>query len=157
MGRVMFYHHTRSAPAETLAALLPKARGQGWRVMVRGTDPAALDRLDARLWQGAPTDFLPHGREGGPHDAAQPVLIGQGAAVNGAQGLFLLDAAPVTAEEAAPMERVWVLFDAADPAALDLARAQWTMLTRAGLAAQYWSEETGRWQMKLERAGGTGA
>jgi DNA polymerase IIIc chi subunit len=50
MGVVMFYHLTRSAPEETLAMLLPRALSQGWQVMVRGTDRAALERLDARLW-----------------------------------------------------------------------------------------------------------
>ena len=31
------------------------------------------------------------------------------------------------------------------------ARALWTRLSGAGLTLQYWSEETGRWQMKTER------
>ena len=39
----------QSAPADTLAINAPRALGQGWRVLVRGTDPAALDRLDAEL------------------------------------------------------------------------------------------------------------
>ena len=47
MGTVMFFHLMQSAPADTLAVNAARALGQGWRVMVRGTDPAALDQLDA--------------------------------------------------------------------------------------------------------------
>lgn len=148
---VMFYHLTRSAPEETLAMLLPRALGQGWRVMIRGGDRAALERLDARLWLDEANPFLPHGMEGGRHDAHQPVLIGQGPIANGAQGLFLLDGAETTVEEARPLERVWLLFDGADGAQLAAARAKWKSLTEAGLAAQYWSEESGRWEKKAEK------
>lgn len=151
MGVVMFYHLTRSAPEETLAMLLPRALGQGWRVMVRGTDRAALERLDTRLWMDEANPFLPHGMEGGPHDADQPVLLGLGAMTNRAQGLFLIDGAETTAEEARPLERVWLLFDGGDGAQLAAARQKWKSLTEAGLSAQYWSEESGRWEKKAEK------
>lgn len=151
MGVVMFYHLMRSTPEETLSMLLPRALGQGWNVMVRGTDRAALERLDARLWLYEAQAFLPHGMEGGPHDARQPVLIGQGRIGNGAQGLFLIDGAETTAEEARPLERVWLLFDGQDGAQLAAARVKWKALTDAGLAAQYWSEESGRWEKKAEK------
>lgn len=151
MGVVMFYHLTRSAPEETLGMLLPRALAQGWRVMVRGRDRAALERLDQALWLDEADPFLPHGMEGGKHDALQPVLIGQGAIANGAQGLFLLDGAETTPEEARPLERVWLLFDGADGAQLQAARAKWKALTEAGLAAQYWSEDSGRWEKKAEK------
>lgn len=151
MGMVMFYHQTRTTAADTLAVNLPRALGQGWRVMIRGTDPAALDRLDAELWlKGGDEGFLPHGREGGPHDADQPVLIGSGNPVNGAKVLALVDGAGVEAPEIAAVERVWVLFDGSDAARLQAARAQWKVLTAAGHPAQYWSEESGRWEKKAE-------
>lgn len=149
----MFYHLTRSGPEEVLGLLLPRALAAGWRVMLRSPDPARCDRLDSRMWLEPEESFLPHGVEGGPFDADQPVLIGQGAAVNGAQGVFLLDGAqPLPGEEA--MERLWVLFDGADEAAVQAARGLWTRLTHAGMAAQYWSEETGRWAMKAEKKPG---
>lgn len=146
----MFYHLTRSGPEEVLALILPRALAAGWRVMLRSPDAARRDRLDARLWLEPEEGFLPHGVEGGPFDAEQPVLIGQGAAVNGSQGVVLLDGAePLDGEEA--MERLWVLFDGNDETALKAARGMWTRLTGLGMAAQYWSEETGRWVMKTER------
>ena len=34
--------------------------------------------------------------------------------------------------------------------AVQTARVQWKTLTDAGCAAKYWSEESGRWEMKAE-------
>ena len=151
MGTVMFFHLIQSAPADTLAINAPRALGQGWRVMVRGTDPAALDLLDQALWlKGGDDSFLPHGLEGGPQDADQPVLLGLGAPVNGAKVLALVDGAEATDAEIAAMERVWVLFDGNDDSRLQAARGQWKAMTAAGHAAQYWSEESGRWEKKAE-------
>lgn len=147
----MFYHLTRSPPEATLAQLLPRALAQGWRVMVRGNDVQALDRLDGQLWlAGGEESFLPHGREGGPKDADQPVLLGQGALVNGARVLALVDGAGADDAEIATMERVWVLFDGADEARKAAARQQWKAMTEAGHAAQYWSEDGGKWEKKAE-------
>ena len=150
MGTAIFYHLTRSGPEEVLALILPRALAAGWRVMLRSPDAERRDRLDAKLWLEPEDDFQPHGLEGGPWDAEQPVLIGQGGARNGAQGVVLLDgAAPLPGEEA--LERLWVLFDGGDEAAVAAARGLWTQITGLGMAAQYWSEETGRWVMKTEK------
>jgi DNA polymerase-3 subunit chi len=150
----MFYHLTRSGAEATLQTLLPRAMAAGWRVMIRGRDRAALERLDARLWLDPEDGFLPHGLEGGPHDADQPVLLGQGIAVNGARALALVDGADVTADEARGLERVWTIFDGGDPAAVAQARGLWTRLTVAGVSAQYWSEESGRWEKQAEKLSG---
>jgi DNA polymerase-3 subunit chi len=150
MAQAMFYHLTRSGVADTLQVLLPRALAQGWRVMVRGTDRAGLERLDAHLWQEPEDGFLPHGIEGGGQEAAQPVLLGTGPAVNTPQAVALIDGAePLPGEER--LERLWVIFDGNDTAALGQARGLWTRLSGAGLTLQYWSEESGRWQMKTER------
>lgn len=148
----MFYHLTQSTPQATMATILPRALSAGWQVMLRGTDQTALDALDTALWLHPDDGFLPHGLAGGPHDADQPILLGTGLIGNAAQGLMLVDGAVTTPEEAAGLERVWVLFDGADEAALAGARRLWTALTGAGLAAQYWSEEAGRWEKKTEKA-----
>lgn len=148
----MFYHLTRSTPQETMATILPRALSAGWKVMLRGTDLEALKALDAALWLHPDDSFLPHGLAGGAQDADQPILLGQGAIGNAAEGLMLVDGAETTPSEAAPLQRVWVLFDGADEAALAGARRLWTTLTSAGLAAQYWSEESGRWEKKTEKA-----
>jgi DNA polymerase-3 subunit chi len=152
MGVVMFYHLTRSPVAETAALLLGRALGAGWRVMLRGADRARLEALDAALWLGPGAAFLPHGLDGGPQDADQPVLLGLGAIGNDADCLMVVDGAAVDAAEAVPLQRVWVLFDGNDHAAKAHARVQWKALTGAGLAAQYWSEEAGRWEKKADSA-----
>lgn len=151
MGTVLFYQLVRSSPADLLALNLPRAAAQGWPVMIRGTDPGGLDRLDAQLWLvGGAEGFLAHGLEGGPEDPSQPVLLGRGPAVNGAKVLALIDGAGAEDAEIAVMERVWVLFDGNDEARLQAARVQWKEVTGAGHAAQYWSEESGRWEKKAD-------
>ena len=62
-----------------------------------------------------------------------------------------VDGAEITAAEVTSLERVCVLFDGNDDVALQTARAQWKSLTDAGCSAQYWSEESGRWDKKAER------
>jgi DNA polymerase III subunit chi len=141
----LFYHLTRSTEADLIHTLLTRALAQGWRVMVRGTDEANLARLDTRLWTVPEDGFLPHGRAGGPHDADQPVLLGQGAAVNGATGIILIDGATATPDEATALQRLWVVFDGADDAAVSRARSLWKALTEAGVPAEYWSEDSGKW------------
>lgn len=151
MGTALFYHLTRRPLEATLPMLLEKALAQGWRVAVRGTDAGRLDMLDGLLWMG--DGFLPHGRAGTGFDADQPVLLTTSAEVpNGAVGLMAVDGAEVGADEAKAFQRVWILFDGNDPAALDRARGQWRALTGAGVPAQYWSEESGRWEKKAESA-----
>ncbi|WP_299281974.1 DNA polymerase III subunit chi [uncultured Tateyamaria sp.] len=150
MGAAYFYHLTRRPLEETLAMLLGKAQGAGWRVAVRGGDAGRLAWLDERLWLGVEDGFLAHGIAGGPHDADQPVLLTTGPAANGATCVMSVDGAEVSADEVAAMERVCVLFDGNDPEALDVARGQWKALKDAGASAQYWSEESGRWEKKAE-------
>jgi len=150
----MFYHLTRSGTEATLQVLLPRAMAAGWRVMIRGGDPGALRHLDERLWLDPDDGLLPHGLEGGPHDAAQPILLGRGAAVNGAQALALIDGADVGVDEARGLERVWTIFDGHDAAAVARARGLWTRLVAGGVSAQYWSEESGRWEKKSEKLAG---
>lgn len=151
MGAAYFYHLTQKPLEATLPMLLGKALGAGWRVAVRGTEAARMDWLDQKLWLGPEEGFLPHGLAGGPHDAAQPVLLTVAhKAANDPQCLMTVDGAEVTPDEVQRLERVCILFDGNDPAAVDMARGQWRSLTGAGCSAQYWSEESGRWEKKAE-------
>lgn len=153
MGAAYFYHLTRNPLEVALPQLLGRAMQAGWRVAVRGRDPARMDWLDRQLWMGAPDGFLPHGMAGSPHDAAQPVLLTLDAgAANDPACLMAVDGAEVEPAEVQRLQRVCVIFDGNDPAARQVARGQWKALTDAGCAAQYWSEESGRWEMKAERS-----
>lgn len=153
----LFYHVTRTPLEEVAQVLLTKALGQGWRVELRGASPERMDWLDEKLWLGPEEEFLAHARAcGGPEDAVQPVLLTCGGAVaasqaaSGRQALMTVEGAEVAAAEVAALERVWILFDGGSEPAVQRARDQWRALTAAGAAAQYWSEDGGRWQKKAE-------
>jgi len=59
--------------------------------------------------------------------------------------LVALDGTPVAPAEVLALDRVLILFDGTDPDALATARGQWRALTAAGLPAEYWNREGGRW------------
>ena len=64
----MFYHLMRGGLTDTVAMILGRATGQGWRVMIRCPDPGLAQRLDEMLW--LPQDsFLPHGLAAGSASA----------------------------------------------------------------------------------------
>ena len=150
MGAAFFYHLTDSPLEATLPMLIGKARGAGWRVLVRGSDPSLLKRLDEVLWLGSDDGFLPHGMAGGPHDKDQPVLLGD-VPSEGFSCLMSVAGGDVTAEEVTNLDRVCILFDGHDGNALTHARGQWKALTEAGCNAQYWAQEDGRWTKKAEK------
>tara|TARA_R110002124_G_scaffold34193_3_gene112466 strand:- start:4574 stop:5047 length:474 start_codon:yes stop_codon:yes gene_type:complete len=150
VGEAYFYHLTQTPLEHTLPVLLGRARGAGWRVAVRGTSSDQLDRLDRKLWDGPPDGFLPHGIAGGEHDARQPILLTLGEAANTPACLMTVDGAEVSAQEVSTLDRVCVLFDGTDERAVQQARVQWKALVDAGCGAKYWSEATGRWEMKAE-------
>ncbi len=152
MGAAFFYHLTRRPLEATLPMLLGKAREAGWRVAVRGVDPARMDWLDEKLWLGPEEAFLPHGQATAPHAARQPVLLTTATdCPNDPHCLMSIDGAPVAAEEVQRLDRVCVLFDGNDESAVQVARGQWKVLTDAGVSAQYWSEASGRWEKKAEK------
>ncbi|SEW19575.1 DNA polymerase III, chi subunit [Aliiroseovarius sediminilitoris] len=148
-GEVFFYHMTRSPLEATLPVLLQRSLEAGWKICLRGTDPKRMAWLDERLWTTSDDGFLPHGQSGGPHDADQPVLLTTDTTIpNQANALIAVDGAAVDAEELAGLTRVSILFDGNDPDAVVHARSQWKEVAAAGLTAKYWSQESGRWEMK---------
>ncbi|MCW1950433.1 MAG: DNA polymerase III subunit chi [Octadecabacter sp.] len=152
MGAAYFYHLTSASLEQTLPMLLEKSRGAGWVVEVRGVDRAAMERLDQALWGGPPEAFLAHGLAGGDQDADQPILLTSGeSAANAPSCLMSVHGADISADEVNAAERVCVLFDGHDGDALAKARTQWKTLTDAGCSAQYWSQDSGRWEKKAEK------
>ena len=152
MGAVYFYHLTRKPLEATLPLLLGKAHGAGWRCLVVGRDQQRLEALDKQLWQGDETAFLAHGLAGGAHDNDQPILLGTDHATpNKAVCAMCIEGADVTADQVKTYERTCILFDGNDESQVQAARVQWKALTDAGCAAQYWSEESGNWQMKAKK------
>ena len=153
MGEVYFYHLTRNPVEAAIKGLIDRAMGQGWRILVRGGNQMRLDALDYKLWlAGGDTGFLPHGLSGSSFDSEQPVLLTSDPSnKNQADCLMSIDSAEITAEEIIQAKRACILFDGHDDIALNHARGQWKSLTDAGCGAQYWSEESGRWEKKAEK------
>ncbi|MGR3492862.1 MAG: DNA polymerase III subunit chi [Shimia sp.] len=152
MGAVFLYHLTERSLEETLPTLLSRSLDAGWRVAVRGTDPARLQALDAALWAFDADSFLPHGVAGGAHDADQPILLTTGAAGNEATCVMAVGGAEVSPDEAAALARTCILFDGHDDSAVAHARTQWRAITGAGLEAAYWATEGGSWVKKAASA-----
>lgn len=149
MGEVRFYHLTEQPLERALPAMLDRSLDRGWRVVVQGTDPAGLERLSAILW--AREGFLPHGTAEDGHGPRQPIWLTAGAdRPNAPDTLFLIQGAEASPEEMAAMQTTAILFNGADPDAVEAARAQWRSVTAAGLKAVYWADEGGRWQKKAE-------
>lgn len=150
MGAAYFYHLTKRPLEATLPVLIAKSLEAGWRVAVRAREASLLERLDQQLWLG--DGFLPHGLAGGQHDSEQPVLLTTGEPSNDPDCLISVDGADVSVREVEAKERICILFNGADPAAVEHARDQWRKLTEAGAEAQYWAEDQGRWTKKAESA-----
>lgn len=151
MAVARFYHLTRDPPEALLPLLIGKARETGLTVALRGTARERMEALDLRLWAGE--GFLPHGLAGGAHDARQPCLLVWDAAPapdlpNRPGCLIALDGAEVGVDEARALERLCVVFDGQDEAAVARARDQWRTLTGGGVEAEYWSRDEGRWACK---------
>ena len=152
MAEVYFYHLTRSPLEQAIPDLLEKVRANNWRALVRGTDPHRLKNLDTTLWQYREETFLPHGLAGGPHDADQPILLTTTSEnTNRADILLLTHQAQTDPSEVAAYKRVCLMFDGNNDAELTQARRDWKSLTDAGIPAQYWAQEDGRWTKKAEK------
>ncbi|MEP5759580.1 MAG: DNA polymerase III subunit chi [Litoreibacter sp.] len=149
MSEVFFYHMTRQPLEVTLPMLLGKAIGVGWKVAIQGTSDARLSWLDNKLWEG--DGFLPHACAGGEFDVEQPVLLTQAAKYpNAPECVMCIDGADLDMDVLPKLSRAMILFDGNDPDAVSHARAQWKQVKDANVAAKYWSQETGKWEMKAE-------
>nr|WP_323776729.1 DNA polymerase III subunit chi [Amylibacter sp.] len=152
MAEVYFYHLTRSRLDQALPDLLEKVRAKPWRALVRGRAIEKLKQLDTALWQYKEDSFLAHGLIGGNHDADQPILLtNQLDNANNAEILLLTDGAKTTPQEVALYTRVCLMFDGNTETELTAARTDWKALTDAGVPAQYWAQEDGRWTKKAEK------
>jgi DNA polymerase-3 subunit chi len=58
----------------------------------------------------------------------------------------------MTADEVLSSKRVCILFQDDNGLDLQKARAQWKSLTEAGIAAKYWSQAQGSWELQAEKA-----
>ena len=148
MTEVLFYHLQNRTVEDVLPGLLERSVERGWRVIVQCSEDRA-EALDAHLWTYKDDSFLAHGTSREGQAADQPILLTPNDDnPNGASVRFLVDGAPLP-EDAAPYERIVLLFNGDDPDAVATARERWTAAKSAGLEATYWQpDENGRWQRK---------
>lgn len=149
MPEVLFYHLTSLPLEATLPDLLERSLARGWRVLLRAGTEAGLGYLDDMLWRFRDDAFLPHGRSAGRDAARQPVLLTCGRDnLNAAEVLMLTLGARAEIDELARFARTCLIFEGADAAAVEHARADWRAVTAAGLPAKYWAQDGGRWVQK---------
>ena len=154
MTDIWFYHLEHRSLEEVLPILLERGLKRGWRAVVQAGGPERVAALDQWLWSYSDESFLPHGTAADGEPATQPVFLTDGVDnPNGAAIRFCLDNVAVSAILAGPggaaYQRIILLFDGRDDAAVAGARAQWSALKGGGHALSYWQQgEDGRWEKR---------
>lgn len=150
MAEVWFYHLEHRPLDEVLPVLLERALARGWRSVVQAGGPERVAALDTLLWTYRDESFLPHGTASDGEPETQPVYLTDGAEnPNGALVRFCLDNVAVAPLLADNYERIVLLFDGRDDAAVGGARTQWSALKKGGYALSYWQQtEEGAWEKR---------
>ena len=151
MTEVWFYHLEHRSLEDVLPLLLERGLQRGWRAVVQAGSAERVAALDQRLWTYSDDSFLPHGTAADGDPASQPVFLTDGPEnPNGAAMRVCLDGVEVEPLLAATAyERVMLLFDGRDDAAVTGARQQWSALKRAGHTIAYYQQtEDGRWEKR---------
>lgn len=149
MTEILFYHLERQPLERVLPLLVEKTVQRGWRAVIECPGGDRLAALDDALWTFADDSFLPHAREAEPGPGQEVVVLTGGTGnANAAQVRFLVDGAGMP-DDAAHYERIVLIFDGADEAALAQARAEWKSAKDGGHDCTYWQQTAeGRWERK---------
>lgn len=151
MGEVLFYHLTSTPLERNLPELLGRSLQRGWRCVVRAGDAAQLPALDQMLWTFEDRSFLPHGTAEMGHAEHQPIFLTAGPEnPAGATVLMLVGGARINLQEVDAYERICLIFNGAEPDALESARADWMAVKGSGAKGKYWAQDGGRWVQKAE-------
>lgn len=146
---LMFYQLSGQPLERALPVLLEKTLERGWKAVIEVSSDQRKAALDDALWTYSEGSFLPHGVDGEPGCETQPIVITTtGANSNRADIRFLVDGARLMPDPSG-YQRIALLFDGADPAALEGARADWRQAKAMGLDASFWQQNgEGRWEKK---------
>jgi len=149
MTEVFFYHLQGQRLEGVLPNLLERSLERGWRVVVQAASEERVEALDAHLWTYRDDSFLAHGTWREAEAAAQPVLLTVlDHNPNAANVRFLIEGAEMPADPAG-YQRIVLIFDGDDDAAVAAARQHWTAAKEAGHEVTYWQpDEQGRWVRK---------
>ena len=153
MTEILFYHLERAGLEEVLPGLLERTLERGWKALVCVGSSERMEVLDSHLWTFRDDSVLPHATFDDPRASSQPVLLTMDDRnLNSASVAFFADgAAPATWSEDALgiYQRIVLLFDGRDPAAIEAARANWKLARTTGFATTYWQQsDTGKWEKK---------
>jgi DNA polymerase III subunit chi len=147
MADIGFYHLLATPLERALPRLLERARGQGYRIVVRAASTERVEHLNSLLWTFDDASFLAHGtaRDGNP--AQQPIwLTERDDNPNDATMLVLVDG--VEAADLASFTRCADLFDGNDENAVAAARVRWRQALTAGHILTYWQQTEKGWEKK---------
>lgn len=145
MAKIGFYHLTRSSPTAALPHLLTRTLAAGQRAIILGCSSDSILALSDALW--AASMWLPHGTIRDGDAPLQPIwLTTEVTPLNGARYLFQIDGVNVL--ELDGYERVFDLFDGADPSAVVAARERWITVKKAGHHLSYWQQTETGWREK---------
>ena len=153
VGRVDFYHLTRSSLEDALPALLVEASKDGRRVLVMAGSAERVAQLDAYLWTYQADSWLPHGAARDDNAGLQPIFLTDGDDnPNGATLLVLTDGVmPSHPEE---FDRCLTLFDDQDGPARAASRQLWTEMKAQGAELVYHQQDgAGEWHVKTRVEG----
>ena len=140
------YHLVGQRLEAVLPALVTRARARGWRTLVKVAETERMRALDDHLWAYSDESFLPHGTDLETDAAQQPVLLTTADGnPNAAAMLFVVDGAKMPADLAG-FERVALVLDGGDDAAVAATREVWRAMKAAGHAVTYHQQDDdGRW------------
>ena len=149
MTDILFYHLERQPLEKVIPSLLEKTLERGWRAVIRAKTPEKVQLLDEALWTYAEESFLPHAVATEPHVVVEPIVITASMEEpNRPDILFLVEGAEFP-ESVSNYQRVVLLFDGNDDAALTEARKAWKEVRSRGLDSTYWQQnDNGRWEKK---------
>jgi DNA polymerase III subunit chi len=154
MTDVFFYHLERQPLERVLPQLLERTLERGWRAVVETDSDDRVEALSTLLWTYTEEGFLPHGtaRDGGAED--QPVWItASNDNPNKASVRFFVGGVEPSGFEG--LERAVLVFDGAEPEAVERARRIWKDARDGGHEVSYWQQdESGRWQNKAKSSNG---
>ncbi len=147
MTEIGFYHLLTTPLERALPRLLERARGQGYRIVVRAASPERVEHLNSLLWTYDDASFLPHGSVTGGNAVQQPIwLTDRDENPNAATMLVLVDG--VAAADLASFARCADLFDGDDDGAVAAARQRWRAAAAAGHTLSYWQQTEKGWEKK---------
>jgi DNA polymerase III subunit chi len=145
MAEVWFYHLDKQPLEHVLPRIVASSIAKGWPMVIETALGDRVLKLSELLWASEDVSFLPHGFEGEPNPAAQPVWITASAEnPNNAVVRVFLDGA--TPGDLTHINRAVLMFNGNEASAIEAARAEWKIQKSAGHNISYWKQdENGKW------------